>query len=550
MGTSEIIRRAMGEDITRYMQMQQLTTQTAATTAEARRMAEAMKTQAEQFQAREQRAESTALMQGLLSMFGMQTQLKIAGMKQKTTGMTPDKLLAFMGYQSGRRDEMESRRTEALKVMPQDLDPTIEKDLAIFNDNLHIGTDESLAANNDMVNKWNNLPREDATDGKRANQNIWTSRQALKRTGLPRRALGYASLALRYLWPAFTSYRDRVSKYLDIEMSPEAQERISSFTSTSGEYENLYIDNSAILDLSTPNAKLGSQDLLGHLTEGFLQSMLDEIIKTPSEQRTGLQLVTLQLLASMGDLNKAAMSFARAKTHPTASEMGELPSTVSSILAANGWTMTVTPVVNPQASQFLESYSRQMTPAREAYTVARNFTQMYAPEGAQEQIMRQLTGHLTSDIGRTGRTSLSNILQRMDARATAEQDALMNFYERSAQIMLDMMSDRGIPNVLQKSIYSGYKDPLYQQEMSYIKGTLSDIAVSTVAGGDAGIKVARELGDDLQKHIQNIDVGSSSQEDIRDFITREMFKILQGFGVYSFEEKPIIGWATITTEGE
>jgi hypothetical protein len=480
-------------------------------------------------------------------MFGMQAAAKGAG---AGAGMTPRDILAFMGYQSDRRDEMESRRTEALKVMPQDLDPTIEKDLAIFNDNLHIGTSEALAANNDIVNKWNNLPRQDADDRRRAFQNIWTSRQALKRTGLPRRMLGYATLAMRYVRPAFTSYRDRVSKFLDIEMSPEAQDRIQSFASTSGEYTGLLVDNSAILDLSTPNAKLGSQELLGHLTEGFLQSVQDEIIKTPSTQRTSLQLMTMQLLASTGDLNKASMAFARAKIHPTASEMAELPSTVESILSANGWMMAVTPVINPQDTQFLESYSRQMTPAQEAYTVARNFTQLYAPEGAQEQIMRQLTGHLTSDIGKDNRTSLSNILQRMDARATAEQDALMNFYEKSAQVMLDMMSDKGIPNILQKSIYSGYKDPLYQQEMSYIKGTLSDIAVSAVAGGDAGIKVARELGDDLQKHIQNIEIGSSTQEDIRDFITREMFKILQGFGVYSYEDESIIGKPALDIEGE
>jgi len=86
--TSDIIRKAMGEEVAQYMSGEQLATQSALAETEVKRLGKEMELNVEQFQAREERGAATDVMQAMVSMLGIKTQERVAGMRAMGVGGT------------------------------------------------------------------------------------------------------------------------------------------------------------------------------------------------------------------------------------------------------------------------------------------------------------------------------------------------------------------------------------------------------------------------------------------------------------------------------
>jgi len=86
MGASEIISQAAGRDVGQFLQSEELSTKQASTMAQVEMFGKELELKADQFNSEQERRGATDLMQGLLSLLGMQKQEEIARLSASSGG--------------------------------------------------------------------------------------------------------------------------------------------------------------------------------------------------------------------------------------------------------------------------------------------------------------------------------------------------------------------------------------------------------------------------------------------------------------------------------
>lgn len=540
----ELLEKVKGQDIQSFMQTQLAATQTGVMQAEAITRATALTKQTEQFGVEQARLEATSVLEALLQLYRMTMPTPVG------TRMS-DQWLEGMRLQRDLYNRAADTQLKAMEMEPPDADPYLRKLVEEYNDNLQIPTDQNLYRNLQIISEWDAFTPGD-TDGKALMGDMWVPRYWGGGKGMGpggRAKLGIIPSALmRMKFPAYELANRRVSRALKVSMTKDGRERVKAAQEASGEWVAGSDANIAYLDVSDANVSIRTKNMVYDITKGVLDNLLVEFEKKGEKNLTPNELIQYRLLEDIGNLEAGATKYAKAQVIGDIPQDRDVQGLVAALLYTLGIDIDPHVIVRGEERKWLNVKEKEMEPIVSARQVSDVITQSYSPAGpAVMQVAQQIQQALIPQMPASTDEARLQTLGKISEWYNAQSESMKAFMKTVGEQLVDDVSEFGIPNELENRIFGGSNDPESLNSRNYLSSELRAIGTLYAAQTDAASKEARRRADSIQQYILDLDVSSTEADGdiILAKITRDLFRVMQSYGIYSAQEEPIIGWATI-----
>lgn len=540
----ELLEKVKGQDIQSFMQTQLAATQAGVMQAEAMTRATALAKQTEQFGVEQARLEATSVLEALLQLYRMTMPTPVG------TGMS-DQWLEGMRLQRDLYNRSADTQLKAMEMEPLVTDPYLRKLAGEFDDNLQLPTDQNLYRNLQILNEWDAFPEADA-DGKVLLGDVWAPRywgggKGLGPGGKIKWGVPFSAL-MRAKFPAYELANRRISRALKVSMTKDGRERVKIAQEASGEWVAGSDANVAYLDISDANVSVRTKNIVYDMTKGVLDNLLVEFEKKGVKNLTPNELIQHRLLESIGNLEAGATRYARAQIIGDIPQDRDVQGLIAALLYTLGIDIDPHIIVKSDERKWLNVKEEQMNPIVQARQVSDVITRSYAPAGpaimqAAQQIQQTIMPQMPASTDEARLQTLGKISEWY----SAQSESMKAFMKTVGEQLVDDVSEYGIPNELENRIFGGSNDPESPNARNYLNNELRAIGTLYAAQTDVASKEARRRADVIQQYILDLDVSSTEVDGdiILAKITRDLFRVMQSYGIYSAQEEPIIGWATI-----